>query len=71
MFQLGDYTLSVRYGERVRHFPIELTEANKYYIGKHNFKDLNKVVSYYIAHPLFYDEQKRAVSLGKPINLKR
>ncbi|ELT99001.1 hypothetical protein CAPTEDRAFT_226195 [Capitella teleta] len=51
--RVGDYTLSVRYGDRVRHFPIVHTEAGQYCIGKYNFKDLTKVVHYYQGNPLF------------------
>ena len=67
---MGDYTLSVRYSDRVRHFPIVLTQDGRYYIGKHNFKDLNKVVSYYQGNPLFYDDDNKAVSLGNPVAME-
>lgn len=65
--QVGDYTLSVRYAGRVRHFPIEITDTQTFFIGKHNFKGLEKVVKYYLAHPLFYDDHKNPVSLGQPL----
>ena len=66
-FQFGDYTLSVTHHSRVRHFPIQNTGENRFYIGKHNFKNLNKVIQYYKQHPLFFDENEYPVSLGNPV----
>ncbi|CAH1802253.1 unnamed protein product [Owenia fusiformis] len=67
--RVGDYTLSVKFNGKVRHFPIETTQDSKYYIGKHNFKDLAGIVRYYQSKPLFYDDKKMAVMLGKPFKM--
>ncbi|XP_013417761.1 SH3 and PX domain-containing protein 2A isoform X4 [Lingula anatina] len=71
MNRVGDYTISVRYSERVRHFPVETTSDGKYYIGKHNFSTLTKIVDYYQHHPLFFDDKHEAISLGKPLKVTK
>lgn len=68
--RIGDFTLSVQFEGRARHFPIKLTKDDKYFIGKHNFKEMSRVVQYYQAHPLFYDDQGNPVSLGSPLDIK-
>ena len=35
--------------------------------GKEVIKEMNRVVQYYQAHPLFYDDDGRPVSLGLPV----
>ena len=71
--QVGDLTLSVRYQDRVRHFPIQMTASGKYDIGKAHFTDLIKVVDYYQHNPIFFDENDNnaPVALGRPINQPR
>ena len=67
MFQVGHYALSVKYNDRVHHFPIELTPDGKYYIGKHRFKTVNSVISYYKRNALFYDDEQQGITLGNPL----
>jgi hypothetical protein len=64
---VGHYALSVKYNDRVHHFPIELTPDKKYYIGKHHFKTVNSVISYYKKNALFFDENMQGVTLGNPL----
>jgi hypothetical protein len=63
----GHYALSVKYNDRVHHFPIELTSEKKYNIGKHDFKSLTTIISYYKKNALFYDEKGNGVTLGNPL----
>lgn len=63
---VGQFALSVRHSDHVHHFPIALTEDNKYYIGKHRFKTIENVISYYQRNDLFIDEDGSAVHLGNP-----
>ena len=65
--QVGHFALSVKYNDRVHHFPIELTEDNKYYIGKHHFKTIQSIISYYKKNALFYDDNEQGVTLGSPL----
>ena len=70
LLQIGDFTLSVKFNDRARHFPIKLTRDDKFFIGKHNFQDMSRVIQYYQAHPLFYDDDQKPVSLGTPLDCK-
>jgi len=63
----GHYALSVKYNDVVHHFPIELTADKKYNIGKHDFKTVTNIISYYKKNPLFYDECGVGVTLGNPL----
>lgn len=65
--QVGHFALSIKYNDRVHHFPIELTEDNKYYIGKHHFKTIQSIISYYKKNALFYDDNEQGVTLGSPL----
>lgn len=66
LLKVGQFALSVRHSDHVHHFPIALTEDNKYYIGKHRFKTIENVISYYQRNDLFIDEDGSAVHLGNP-----
>ena len=52
---------------RVKHFVIEKKGPEKLNIGRHDFRDLFEVISYYRRKPLFYDEAHQTVSLGNPV----
>lgn len=56
----------MKYGNRVRHFPIKLTEDNRFYIGQHKFKNLIQIIQYYQKNSLFFNENGNPVSLGIP-----
>lgn len=64
---VGQFALSVKHNDHVHHFPIVLTEDNKFYIGKHHFKTVDNVVAYYRRNDLFVDEDGSAVRLGNPL----
>jgi hypothetical protein len=54
----------------VHHFPIELTSDKsdrRYYIGKHHFKTVEAVISYYKKNPLFYSDNGDGITLGSPL----
>ena len=68
--QAGDFTLSVRHINRIRHFSIEGTMDKKYFIGNFKFPDLHDVILHYQNHPLFYDEINEAVMLRKPFTTR-
>ena len=63
----GHYALSIKYDDRIHHFPIEVTADKKYNIGKHDFKTVNNIILYYQKNALFYDDQDREVTLGSPL----
>jgi hypothetical protein len=64
---VGHFALSVKFNDRVHHFPIELTSDQRYYIGKHHFKTVNNVIAYYQKNALFYNENGVGVTLGSPL----
>ncbi|CAH3157894.1 unnamed protein product [Porites lobata] len=62
--KFASFVLSVKYGGRIRHFPIELTPSGRYVIGKHAFDGLTEIVTFYKQNALFYTQYKEPVSLG-------
>jgi SH2 domain len=70
--QAGQYALSIKYNDRLHHFPIAPTDEGKFYIGKHNFSTIENVVIYYKKNALFVDpESGQSVTLGKPLAATR
>lgn len=63
----GHYALSVKYNDKIHHFPIELTAEKKYNIGNHDFKTLAAIITYYTKNALFYDDDGSGVTLGTPL----
>lgn len=63
--KFASFVLSVKYGGKIRHFPIELTPSGRYVIGKHAFDGLTEIVTFYKTHALFYTQNKEAVTLGE------
>lgn len=62
--RFASFVLSVKYGGRIRHFPIELTPSGRYVIGKHAFDGLTEIVTFYKQNALFYTQNKNPVTLG-------
>lgn len=62
--KFASFVLSVKYGGRIRHFPIELTPSGRYVIGKHAFDGLTEIVTFYKQNALFYTQNKQPISLG-------
>lgn len=62
--KFASFVLSVKYGGRIRHFPIELTPSGRYVIGKHAFDGLTEIVTFYKQNALFYTQYKEPVRLG-------
>lgn len=67
VLQAGHFAVSVKHDDHVHHFPIVLTEDNKFYIGKHHFKTIDSVITYYQRNDLFVDENGSVVRLGNPL----
>lgn len=63
--KFASFVLSVKYGGKIRHFPIELTPSGRYVIGKHAFDGLTEIVTFYKTHALFYTQNKEPVNLGE------
>ncbi|PFX31728.1 SH3 and PX domain-containing protein 2B [Stylophora pistillata] len=63
--KFASFVLSVKYGGKIRHFPIELTPSGRYVIGKHAFDGLTEIVTFYKTHALFYTQNKEAITLGE------
>lgn len=61
------YALSVKFNDKIHHFPIEVTADKKYNIGKHDFKTVNNVILYYQKNTLFHDDSGQGVTLGSPL----
>lgn len=62
--KFASFVLSVKYGGKIRHFPIELTPSGRYVIGKHAFDGLTEIVTFYKHNALFFTQNKEPVSLG-------
>ncbi|XP_062510955.1 SH3 and PX domain-containing protein 2A-like isoform X2 [Corticium candelabrum] len=63
--RFGNYAISVRQGNKVRHFPVE-NQGTKLFIGQHYYDKMTEIVKYYMEYPLFFVEDE-GISLGAPV----
>lgn len=56
----GDFSISVKGKERVKHFKVQVgSEDRRYLIGQKKFDNLDDIVSHYKDHPIFTNETTR------------
>ncbi|CAB4004346.1 SH3 and PX domain-containing 2A isoform X7 [Paramuricea clavata] len=66
--RVGSYALSIKFNDKIHHFPIEKSASGKLQIGKLSFDKLSEIVTHYKIHPLFYTDNRQPVSVGKPLS---
>ncbi|CAF4733669.1 unnamed protein product [Rotaria sp. Silwood1] len=66
--KIGNYSLSIRADDIIRHFRIESTDDNtRFIIGKRSFKSLNDLIEYYKIHPVFDADPNNKLYLTRPL----
>ncbi|CAF0751709.1 unnamed protein product [Didymodactylos carnosus] len=63
----GNYSLSLKADDRIRHFRIENLD-NRFVIGKRSFLTLQELIEHYKSHPI-YDGEGIKLYLCKPLNV--
>ena len=58
LFQLGDFTITLKAPDRNKHFRIHV-ENNNYNIGQQSFDSIDDLVEHYKKHPIYKHEVEK------------
>ena len=66
LFQSGDFSVSMKAPDRIKHFRIKALPSNKFGIGQRTFSSLDELVEHYKKLPIFTCENGQKMYLLRP-----